>query len=146
MRRRDCLGHSHCLCCPKTIFLPSLILSKTLKTLFKTHIFHEAFPDSRCLYPILITLITLAKVIVGCICLWDSPHANIMLQAPRGQASYFLFPINYIHHSFNWYLGQANSIPASNIYLFRFYRFWTFLVPVSVIYVNIFVLAIIMCV
>lgn len=33
------------------------------KTIFKTHIFHEAFPDSHCLYPVvLITLITLEKL------------------------------------------------------------------------------------
>ena len=52
---------------------------KTFKTLLKTHIFHEAFPDSHCLYSIiLITLITLAKVIVGCIYVYETRFMPIL--------------------------------------------------------------------
>ena len=98
---------------------------KTFKTLLKTHIFHEAFPDSHCLYPIiLITLITLAKVIVGCIYVYETllmPILCCKLPEDRRLISRF---VNYIHRSSNWYLWRANSIPASNIYLCRFYRFW----------------------
>lgn len=65
--RRDCLGHSPCLCCPESNPSAKPQSFNMFKILFKLHIFHETVPDSRCLCPIiLITLIILEKVIAGC--------------------------------------------------------------------------------
>ena len=88
---------------PRTFSLPVLPKNnlsakpysfKTLKTLFKTHIFHEAFPDSRCLYPIiLITLVTLAKVIVGCIYVYETLLMPILCcKLPEDRSCTFTIP------------------------------------------------------
>ena len=119
---------------------------KTFKTLLKTHIFHEAFPDSHCLYSIiLITLITLAKVIVGCIYVYETRLMPILcckLPEDRRLISSF---VNYIAHPIDIFDKPTLYLQVIYTYV-DFIDFDSPLVPVSVIYVNIFVLAVIMCV
>lgn len=99
--KRDCLGHSYILYFPKILFSTKAYPFQTFRVALKTHIFHVVFPDSYCLFPIiLITLITLKKVSIGLIHVYvDSLQAKIMLKAFRGLEFVFSLINTYTIHS-----------------------------------------------